>query len=130
MIIDAHCHAGKGDGLTGPWDTDAPLDAYVQRANAAGITHSVLLPAFHTDYAAANRQVAAIVARRPDRFMGFAFIHAARDRGRVRGMVETAVRQYGFCGIKVHRHDARITREVCEAALAFSLPVLYDVVGE
>jgi predicted TIM-barrel fold metal-dependent hydrolase len=25
MIIDCHCHAGKGDGLTGPWDTDAPL---------------------------------------------------------------------------------------------------------
>jgi len=23
MIIDSHCHAGKGDGLTGPWDTDA-----------------------------------------------------------------------------------------------------------
>jgi hypothetical protein len=26
MIIDAHCHAGKGDGLTGPWDTNAPLE--------------------------------------------------------------------------------------------------------
>ena len=20
-IIDCHCHAGTGDGLTGPWDT-------------------------------------------------------------------------------------------------------------
>ncbi|HEU0302639.1 MAG TPA: hypothetical protein VFR37_24475 [Longimicrobium sp.] len=27
MIIDSHCHAGKGGGLTGPWDTDAPLRA-------------------------------------------------------------------------------------------------------
>ena len=25
MIIDCHCHAGKGDGLTAPADTDAPL---------------------------------------------------------------------------------------------------------
>ena len=33
-------------------------------------------------------------------------------------------------GIKVHRHDARITREVCEAARRFRLPVLYDIVGE
>ena len=37
---------------------------------------------------------------------------------------------YGFVGIKVHRHDARITREVCEVARAFGLPVLYDVMGE
>ena len=32
MIIDSHCHAGKGDGLTGPWDTAAPLDKYLVRA--------------------------------------------------------------------------------------------------
>jgi hypothetical protein len=25
MIIDCHCHSGKGDLLTGPWDTDAPI---------------------------------------------------------------------------------------------------------
>ena len=31
-IIDSHCHAGKGDGLTGPWDTNASLDSYLRRA--------------------------------------------------------------------------------------------------
>ena len=45
-------------------------------------------------------------------------------------MLEEAVRHHGFVGIKVHRHDAAMTREVCESARAFSLPVLYDVVGE
>ena len=25
-VIDSHCHAGLGDGFTGPWDTDASLD--------------------------------------------------------------------------------------------------------
>jgi len=40
------------------------------------------------------------------------------------------VQSYGFRGIKVHRHDGRITREICEVARAFSLPVLYDVMGE
>lgn len=45
-------------------------------------------------------------------------------------MVNTAVNQYGFCGIKVHRYDARISREICETALRFNLPVLYDVMGE
>jgi predicted TIM-barrel fold metal-dependent hydrolase len=130
MIIDSHCHAGKGDGLTGPWDTDASLGKYLHRAATAGITRTVLFPAFHSDYAVANRKVARIVARRPDRFYGFAFVHPQRDRGRVFTMIKVAVERYGFLGIKVHRHDARITREICEVARAFSLPVLYDVMGE
>lgn len=130
MIIDCHCHAGKGDGLTGPWDTSAPLRPYMRWAAAAGIARTVLFAAFHSDYAVANRQVARIVASRPDRFYGFAFVHAERDRGRVYAMVREAIECYGFRGIKVHRYDARITREICEAAKAFDLPVLYDVMGE
>jgi predicted TIM-barrel fold metal-dependent hydrolase len=130
MIIDCHCHAGKGDGLSGPWDTNAPLEKYLRRAARAGIDRTVLFAAFHSDYAIANREVARIVHSRPDRFYGFAFVNAQRDRGRVRTMIEEAVRLYGFVGIKIHRHDAPITREVCESARAFSLPIIYDVVGQ
>ncbi len=130
MIVDCHCHAGSGDGLTGPWDTAAPLDAYLRHAAAAGITRTVVFPVFHSDYAEANRRVAAIVAARPDRLWGFAFVHPERDRGRVAALVGVAVRRYGFRGIKVHRHDARITREICEVARTFRVPVLYDVMGE
>lgn len=130
MIIDAHCHAGHGDGLTGPWDTAAPLGRYLRRANAAGIERTVLFAAFHSDYRAANREVARIVRSKPERFIGFAFINAERDRGRVGEMIAEAVEEHGFRGIKVHRHDARITREICDAARAWSLPVLYDVMGE
>lgn len=130
MIIDVHCHAGTGDGLTGPWDTRAPLSKYLRWATKAGIQRTVLFAAFASDYAAANREVAQIVAGNRDRFYGFAFVHAERDRGRVRQLVDVAVGRYGFVGIKVHRHDARITREVCAAARAFRLPVLYDVTGE
>lgn len=130
MIIDCHCHAGTGDGLTGPWDTRAPLDKYLQRAKEAGINKSVLFAAFHSDNAVANGEVASIVATRPNRFYGFAFVHPSRDRGRIKALVGTAVVRYGFIGIKVHHHDARITREICETARAFHLPVLYDVMGE
>ena len=130
MIVDAHCHAGKGDGLTGPWDTDAPLESYLRRAREASIDRTVLFAAFHSDYGEANRDVARIVASRPDRFSGFAFVHADRDRGRVAALVRTAVVQYGFRGIKVHRHEARITREICEVARAYTLPIIYDVTGE
>jgi predicted TIM-barrel fold metal-dependent hydrolase len=130
MIIDSHCHAGPGDGLSGPWDSDAGLEKYLQRAQQAGIACSVLFAAVHSDYTLANREVARIVARGAPHFYGFAFVHAARDRGRIRSMVRVAVEQYGFVGIKVHRHDARISGEVCEAARAFGLPVLYDPAGE
>jgi predicted TIM-barrel fold metal-dependent hydrolase len=130
MIIDCHCHAGVGDGLTGPWDTRAPLKNYLVRAAEAGIEKTVLFAAFHSDYATANRLLAGTVTRRPDQFLGMAFVHAHRDRGRVRNLVGVAVNRYGFVGIKVHRHDARITREICEVARLYALPVLYDVMGE
>jgi uncharacterized protein len=129
MIIDSHCHAGKGDGLTGPWDTAATLDKYLVRAARAGITHTVLFSAFHSDYAFANREVARIVSSHPDRFFGFAFVNSVHDRGRVHKMVRQAVEEFGFVGIKLHRYDAPISREVCEAARAYSLPVIYDVMG-
>ena len=129
MIIDSHCHAGKGDGLTGPWDTNAPLDKYLLRAARAGITQTVLFAAFHSDYAVANREVARIVASSPDRFFGFAFVNAVHDRGRVQRLVRQAVEEFGCGGIKLHRHDAPVSREVCEVARAFSLPVIYDVMG-
>jgi predicted TIM-barrel fold metal-dependent hydrolase len=130
LIIDAHCHAGHGDGLTGPWDTRASLEKFLGWSAAAGIHRTNLFAPFHSDYARANAEVAAIVRSRPRRLYGFAFIHPVNDRGRVFRLVRTAVLEYGFCGIKVHRHDARISREICDTARYFSLPVLYDVVGE
>jgi uncharacterized protein len=130
MIIDCHCHAGKGDGLTGPWDTAAPLEQHMRRAAQAGIDRTVIFAAFHSDYSVANREVGRIVTRHPDRLYGFAFVHAARDRGRVFEMVKETVDNFGFVGIKLHRYDARISREICEVARALSLPVLYDPVGE
>ena len=130
LIIDAHCHYGSGDGLTGPWDTRASLKNYLQRADEYGISRTVLFPAFHSDYTVANRIVGSFVKKYPDRFYGFAFIHPQRDAGRVGQMVRSAVRRYGLIGIKVHRHDGRITREICEAARSFQLPILYDVMGE
>jgi Predicted metal-dependent hydrolase of the TIM-barrel fold len=130
MVIDCHCHAGAGDGLTGPWDTRASLKEFLRWSEDAGIDRTVLFPAFHSDYRSANRDVARIVRRRPDRFFGFAFVHPEQDRGRVRELVREAVEEHGFVGIKVHRHDARITREICETARAYHLPVLYDVMGE
>ncbi len=130
MIIDSHCHAGKGDGLTGPWDTDAPLAAYLSRARRCGIDRTVLLPAFTSDYRTANAAIGSLVRRQPTRFFGYAMVDAARDAGRIPLLVSEAVTGWGACGIKVHRHDARMTREVMDVARRFRLPVLYDVMGD
>jgi len=130
LIIDCHCHYGPGDGLVGPWDTRADLTKFMRWSKEAGIHKTNLFAAFHSDYAWANEYVAKLVNRHPAQFFGFAFIHPERDAGRVFEMVKRAVQEFNFCGIKVHRHDARITREICEAAQAFRLPILYDPTGE
>jgi hypothetical protein len=127
MIIDCHCHAGRGDRLTAPWNTDAPLERYLRRARAAGIDKTVVFSTIHTDYATGNAQVARIVARYPNRLIGFVMVHASRDAGRIRAMVRNAVVKWRFRGIKVHGLEAPPTREVCEAAEAFAMPVLVDV---
>lgn len=129
MIIDFHCHAGKGDLLTAPANTDAPLGSYLRRAAAAGIGKTVVMAAFNTDYARANAALARIVGQQRDRLIGFAFVHCRRDRGRIRKMVERAVREWGFRGIKIHGHESLPTREVCDVAQSLRLPVLVDVVG-
>lgn len=129
MIIDCHCHAGKGDRMTAPWNTDAPIEAYLRRAKAAGIDKTVVLAPLHGNYSQANAQVARIVARYPTRLIGFAFVHARRDAGRIFRMVKHAVTHWRFRGIKVHGFEAMPTREICETAKAFRLPVLVDIVS-
>lgn len=130
LVLDSHCHAGKGDGLTGPWDTDAPLRDYLRRARAAGIDGTVVFAPFTSDYEQANQEVASIVRSHPRRLLGYAFVDAGRDRGRVADLVAEAVLVHGFRGLKVHRHDAALTREVLEVARDWRLPILYDVMGE
>ena len=127
MIIDAHCHAGHGDLMTAPWNTSAPLDKYLRRARAAGIDKTIVVAAFHTDYDVANAELARIVGHHPDRLIGFVFVHTVRDAGRIFEMVKRGVERWRFRGIKVHGSEGMPTREVCEAAKRFRLPVLVDV---
>jgi uncharacterized protein len=129
IIIDCHCHAGKGDRLTAPWNTEAAIGPYLRRARAAGISRTVVVAAFHSDYAKANAEVASIIVRHPGRLIGFVFVHAKRDAGRIFRMVAHAAAKWRFRGIKIHGFDAMPTREVCEAARAFRMPIFVDVIS-
>jgi predicted TIM-barrel fold metal-dependent hydrolase len=128
MIVDCHCHAGTGDGFRGPWDTEARIEPHLARARAAGIDQTVVFPVFNSDYGAANARLARIVRRYPRALIGFAALHPIRDAGHITPLVRRAVEDYGFRGIKIHGFDALPTREVCEAARRYRLPMLVDVV--
>ncbi|RJS47968.1 amidohydrolase [Nocardioides cavernaquae] len=128
MVIDAHVHIGTGDGLHGPWDTAAPLSLYLDRARPAGIRGAVIMAPLTSDYPKANATIAALIRDRPG-LLGYLFINARSEAGTIQQRVAHAVGQ-GFCGIKVHAHDARITREIAEAARRWRLPVLYDPAGD
>lgn len=127
MLIDCHCHAGTGEALTAPWNTSAPIEFHLDRARAAGIDRTVVFPINSLDYERANAELAEIAARHPEELIGFARVHPVADSGRIHRLVERAAREFGFRGLKVHGGDALPTREVCEAARAFGLPVLVDI---
>ena len=128
MIVDFHCHAGESEALTAPWTTDAPLGNYLRRARKAGIDRTVLVPTFPATSRAANRALASLVRRTPERFIGFAWVHPKRDARRIDALVDEAV-ELGLRGLKVHGSEALPTRSVCRAAQRHRLPVLVDVCG-
>lgn len=130
MIIDFHCHAGRGEAMTAPWNATADLTAYLRRARRAGISRTVVLPTFHRDYAVANEGLARVVAKHQPLLVGFAMVNCGRDAGRIRRIVGHAVERLGFRGVKAHASESGATRELCEAAREFALPVLLDVFGK
>lgn len=129
-IIDSHCHCGSGDQLKGPWDTRASLFVYLQRARDAGISASALIPALANDYRKGNREVAKLIKAVPSRFYGWLFINPVFDQGQIQSVVSVSTKHLGFIGIKVHHYNGGITREVCEAALANQVPIMWDVGGK
>lgn len=130
MIIDCHCHAGKGDGFHGPWDTEARIELHLRRARDAGIDKTIVFPVFNSNYAAANARLAQIVQAFPDELIGFASLHPMHDALRTEYIIRKAVEDYGFRGLKIHGLDALPGRKVCEVARRYRLPLLVDVVGK
>ena len=128
-VVDAHVHIGTGDGLTGPWDTSGSLATYLARAGPAGITGAVLMAPLTSDYPRANRDLVPLI-RGSRRFLGFAFVNPVTEAGQVRSRLTRAVTEDGFCGIKVHASDGRMTREVADTARDLGVPVLYDPRGD
>ncbi len=129
MVIDIHCHAGTAEKLQAPWTTRADLSRYLERAEEAGIDKTVVFAITSDDYERANSEIAEIVSHHPDKLIGFARVHAERDKGKIERLLCRAVEDFRFRGIKVHGAESLPTREVCRAARDVGLPILVDIVG-
>jgi len=127
LIIDFHCHAGIGDGMTDPADTRAELGPYLRRAREAGIDKTVVFPTLNNDYTSAMERLSRITIRNPNRLIGFAMVNTKTDKGNIGHMLDRAVKRFGFRGVKVHGHQGMLTREVCQAAQRLRIPVIVDV---
>ena len=69
-VIDFHGHAGLWDG-TGMVDD---VDRMVAAMDAVGVDRSCIFGIFHLDGRRGNDRTAAMIAARPERFIGFAYV--------------------------------------------------------
>jgi uncharacterized protein len=122
LIVDCHCHAGKGETMSAPWTSYADPLVTLRRALEAGIDRTVIFPISNPTYDKANRDIADIVARYPDRFIGFAKHDPVSEAGKIRAMLTREVREMGLKGLKLHQLP---TREVLDTVAELKVPILF-----
>ena len=122
LIIDAHCHVGRGEALSAPWTTRADPELTLRRMDDAGIDRTVVFPINNPQYQAANAEVAEICRKHPRRLIGFAKHDPQAEAGRIRSMLKHEVESLGLKGLKLHRLP---TREVLDTVAELRIPVLY-----
>ncbi len=122
LIIDAHCHAGRGQAMTAPWTTRADPEITLRHMAEAGIDRTVIFPINNTEYEKPNQEIAEICGRYPGKFIGFAKHDPQSEAGRVRALLRREVESLGLKGLKLHRLP---TREVLDAVAELGIPILY-----
>ncbi len=121
-VIDAHCHAGKGEAMTAPSTTFADPEVTLRRAEEAGIDRTVIFPIENPTYERANEEIARIVARYPGKFIGFAKHDPVAESGRIKRLLTREVRELGLKGLKLHKLP---TREVLDTVAELGVPILF-----
>lgn len=122
LVIDAHCHAGRGQAMSAPWTAKADVEITLRHMAEAGIDRTIIFPINNAEYERPNREIAAICARYPDKFIGFAKHDPQTEAGRIRAMLRQEVEELGLKGLKLHRLP---TREVLDAVAELGIPILY-----
>lgn len=128
LLIDAHCHAGRGlnygqsDPNLDPWTTYNDPAWTLRRMEEAGIDRSVIFPINNRTYERANQEIASYVRRWPHEFIGFAKHDGQTEEGKIPQMLRREVQQDGLQGLKLHGVP---TREMVEAAEELRIPILF-----
>jgi uncharacterized protein len=122
LVIDCHCHAGKGETMTAPWTSFADPLVTLRRAEEAGIDKTVIFPISNPTYEKANQEIAGLVAKYPDRFIGFAKHDPVSEAGKIRRMLTREVSEMGLKGLKLHQLP---TREVLDTVAELKIPILF-----
>ena len=122
LVIDAHCHAGRGQAMSAPWTTRADPDITLRHMSEAGIDRTVIFPINNADYEKPNEEVAEICGKYPNKFIGFAKHDPQTETGKIRRMLKREVESLGLRGLKLHRLP---TREVLDAVAELNIPILY-----
>ncbi len=128
VIIDAHCHAGKGmnygkDASTSdPWTTYNDPMWTLRRMEEVGIDKTIIFPINNRTYEVANEEIASYVRRWPDKFIGFAKHDSGTEAGKIRDMLRREVRELGLSGLKLHGVPSK---EMVETAAELKIPILY-----
>lgn len=122
LVIDAHCHAGKGEAMSAPWTTFADPDVTLRRAREAGIDRTIIFPIENPTYEKANDDIARIVAQYPDKFIGFAKHNPATEAGNIKSLLTSEVKEKGLRGLKLHQLP---TREVLDVVAELRIPILF-----
>lgn len=128
LVIDAHCHAGKGmnhgkeGGPHAPWTTYNAPEETLRKMEEAGIDRTVIFPISNTGYEKANEEIAGFVKRWPDKLIGFAKHDGKSEAGKIGTMLRREVRELGLRGLKLHGIP---TEEMMEAASELRIPILF-----
>jgi hypothetical protein len=122
LVIDAHCHAGRGTAMSAPWSTRADVEVTLRHMAEAGIDRTVLFPINNTEYERPNQEIAEICGRHPGKFIGFAKHDPQTEAGRIRGLLKREIESLGLKGLKLHRLP---TREVLDTVAELRIPILY-----
>lgn len=121
-VIDAHCHAGKGEAMTAPWTSYADPQLTLRRAEEAGIEKTVIFPIENPTYERANQEIAHLVKQYPGKFIGFAKHDPIAEAGKIQKLLTTEVRELGLKGLKLHKIP---TREVLDTVAELKIPILF-----
>lgn len=126
-IIDSHAHLKHGDAR----GTEYSPDEIIRAMDGAGIARSVVF-AMSTTAERAIEMAAAAARRHPERLIPYAYGLPAYDRPVV-DLIERAVSELGFRGIKMHTGESSVAEHVAgpvfELAARLDVPCLIDFGG-